>query len=448
MVTKSILALIVIGPVLTLGQTKMNLGAQSKNVDFSTFTFVRPFRAGATLPVTCVTGEMFFSTSALAGLNTYGCVSANTWVLQGAAAVQGAAPIQVIRSNATTLIIGAACSPANPCLTRFGALVFSLTAPLTATVQSGSGLAYIYVASNGLVTIGTSSGPVVNCPGCQLQSPVTQFPLDSLPLASWNATSGSWDSSGTIVSTAVSAGRNFTAGQNVTLAQSGSNVTISAASGYNPPDMTVLTRNYAFAEEGSSAAAPWSVLSATCSSSPGTAGVAGEPSGVGWGSTANPCFVYYPGSSGSGAFPIADFISGSSPKTYTLAGRYSRGNSSGVGTGDHYIGWSSAQNGVSNFVGIRYLNSAGQWQCVIRSAGADVTSQTIAVTPNAAVHTFTVSNGGAANSLTCSIDSTSQTAAGTIPAASWYAVMGTIINSGSSYFSALEARIQISGITR
>jgi hypothetical protein len=159
--------------------------------------------------------------------------------------------------------------------------------------------------------------------------------------------------------------------------------------------------------------------------------------------------VYYPGANGAGAFAITDFLSGLTPKAYTLTGRYARGNGVGLGTGDHYIGWSSAQNGtVANFVGIRYLASASQWQCVIRAAGADVASQAIAVTPDAAFHTFVVTNGGLANSLTCSIDSTSQTTVGTIAAASRYAVMGTIVSTGLSYFSAIEARIHISGITR
>jgi len=336
-----------------------------------------------------------------------------------------------------------------------GSLVYSVTAPITVTVLGGNGLAYIYVSSTGSVTAGTSlTGPTLNCSGCQLQSGITQFPVDAIPLASWNATAGIWDSTGMVVSTAVSAGRNFTAGLNVTLAQSGSNVTISASSppppvGYNPSDMTMLDRTYVFAEAGTSAAAPWSVISANCISGAGTAGVAGEPGSVGWSASSNACFVYYPGANGSGAFPITDFLSGSNPKTYTLTGRYARGNSVGLGTGDHYIGWSSAQDGtVANFVGIRYLASASQWQCVIRSAGSDVASQAIAGTPDAAFHTFVVSNGGVANSVTCNIDVTSQTTVGTIPAASRYGVMGTIISTGLSYFSAIEARIHISGITR
>lgn len=57
------------------------------------------------------------------------------------------APIQVVRSGSTTLTLGAACSVTNQCLERFGLLVYSVVAPITVKVQSGSGLAYIYVTA-------------------------------------------------------------------------------------------------------------------------------------------------------------------------------------------------------------------------------------------------------------------------------------------------------------
>src|SRR5689334_18715108 len=111
----NILVCMALWPAFGFAQTKVNLGTESQNVDFSSINFVRPVRTSGTLPATCVTGEMFFNTAAPAGLNTYGCVSSNSWVLQGAAAVQGATPIQVVRSNTTTLTIGGACSPTNQC---------------------------------------------------------------------------------------------------------------------------------------------------------------------------------------------------------------------------------------------------------------------------------------------------------------------------------------------
>src|SRR6202790_2763649 len=141
MCTKHILAGLVLGPLAAFGQTKVDLGAQSRDIDFATMPFVRPFRTSTTLPTTCVTGEMFFDTAAPAGLNTYGCVSANTWALQGPGSVQGVAPIQVVLSSSTTLTIGAACSITTPCLSRLGSLVYSVTAPITLTVLGGSGLA-------------------------------------------------------------------------------------------------------------------------------------------------------------------------------------------------------------------------------------------------------------------------------------------------------------------
>ena len=76
--------LILTGLALTqaFGQTQIDLGRQAKNVDFSNLPFVRPFRTGASLPATCVTGEMFFLTTATAGGNTYGCAATNSWSLE------------------------------------------------------------------------------------------------------------------------------------------------------------------------------------------------------------------------------------------------------------------------------------------------------------------------------------------------------------------------------
>jgi 5-enolpyruvylshikimate-3-phosphate synthase len=130
-------------------------------------------------------------------------------------------------------------------------------------------------------------------------------------------------------------------------------------------------------------------------------------------------------------------------------GRYGRGNASGLGNGDHYIGWTAANNGtVAAFAGVRYLASAGQWQCVIRAGGVDVAAQAIAVPADAAIHTFAVTNGGIANSVTCTIDSISRTVTASIPATTWFAAMGSTIASGSSYFTTIEARIHIARITR
>lgn len=75
-------------------QTQIDLSKQTKVVDFSLISSVKPFTMGATLPGTCVQGAAFFLTTAVAGQNLYGCTSANVWTLQSgggsAAAVWGA----------------------------------------------------------------------------------------------------------------------------------------------------------------------------------------------------------------------------------------------------------------------------------------------------------------------------------------------------------------------
>lgn len=67
---------------VALGQTQVDLRTQSKSVDFSAASSTKPLTTGTTLPASCVTGQMFFLSSAPAGQNVYGCVSANTWNLQ------------------------------------------------------------------------------------------------------------------------------------------------------------------------------------------------------------------------------------------------------------------------------------------------------------------------------------------------------------------------------
>jgi len=45
----------------------------------------RPIKIGTTLPATCTAGDLFFNTNGPPGLNLYGCVTPNTWSLQGGA---------------------------------------------------------------------------------------------------------------------------------------------------------------------------------------------------------------------------------------------------------------------------------------------------------------------------------------------------------------------------
>jgi hypothetical protein len=98
-------------------------------------------------------------------------------------------------TSPTVLTIGAGCSAAAPCNVRFGSTVWSIQRPATATIGSGTGMAYVWVDQTGTVTVGHSLS--VTCStGCQAQTGITSFPTDVIPIATWTATSGTWDAQG------------------------------------------------------------------------------------------------------------------------------------------------------------------------------------------------------------------------------------------------------------
>jgi hypothetical protein len=101
-----------------------------------------------------------------------------------------------LNSTNTTLTIGAGCSTATPCNVRFGNAVYALTSPATATLSSGAtGIAFIYVGSDGSVNVGSSMSIV--CSGCNAISGVASYPVNTIPLYTWTATNGIWAGTGT-----------------------------------------------------------------------------------------------------------------------------------------------------------------------------------------------------------------------------------------------------------
>lgn len=181
------------------GQTLVNLRTQSKNVDFSAAATTKPAKSGGSLPVTCSTGEMFFLTSAAAGQNLYACTAQNIWTLQagsgGGAAVADQLKDFLVTSSGSVLTIGVNCSVTTPCNVGFGNNVYSIAGSATATLTSGTGVAYIYVSSAGALTVGHAM--TLTCSsGCTAQSGVTAFPVNSIPLFTWTASGGTWNSNG------------------------------------------------------------------------------------------------------------------------------------------------------------------------------------------------------------------------------------------------------------
>lgn len=199
-ILRMLLVLLVAGTPTVFAQlTQLDLRLQSRDVDFSGASSTKPFKSGTGLPSSCGQGEMYYRLDATAGMNVYACTTANSWTLEQAPPAASMASqlgdFAVAAMNSTTLTIGAGCSAKAPCTVRFGGLVYSFTSTATATISAGSGLALIYVSSGGVLTVGHNL--TVSCnSGCISQTGVTAFPSDSIPLFTWSATNGSWDTNG------------------------------------------------------------------------------------------------------------------------------------------------------------------------------------------------------------------------------------------------------------
>src|SRR5580692_11088795 len=138
--------------------TQLDLRLQSRDVDFSGASATKPFKSGTGLPPSCGQGEIYYRLDASAGMNVYGCTASNSWTLeQGPPAASMASQLgdfAVTRTSATVLTIVGNCSTSTPCAVRFGALVYSFGSGATATISAGSGLAFIFVSSAGVLTVG------------------------------------------------------------------------------------------------------------------------------------------------------------------------------------------------------------------------------------------------------------------------------------------------------
>ena len=195
--------------------TTVNLSTQARNPDFSSMPVTRPVSVGASLPSTCVVGQLFFNSSVTAGNNLYACTSTNTWNTLGSSltlplsvgnggngtstpglvagsnvTITGSWPNQTINGTGSSVSVGASL----PSTCTVGQLFFNSAA------AAGSNLYGCTTANNWTVIGGatlTSPLPVANG-GTGTATP-------SLVAGSNVAVTGSWPNQ-TIADTAISAG--------------------------------------------------------------------------------------------------------------------------------------------------------------------------------------------------------------------------------------------------
>lgn len=143
-------ALIVCSWGLSVGQTRVDLQNQGRNVDFSTSATTRPIKTGTVTPSTCAVGEMFFKTDSPAGSNLLACTSANTWSLQAG----GSAALPSSTGNANRALFTDGTIPAwrtisaggsgalqlTPTATDLGIDIVSAVVPVKAAANTFTGL--------------------------------------------------------------------------------------------------------------------------------------------------------------------------------------------------------------------------------------------------------------------------------------------------------------------
>ena len=222
------LFLIISGSVLAQSTpTLFNLQTQSKNPDFSSFTFTRPVSVGTSLPSTCLVGQLFYNSAATAGANLYACTAGNTWTVQGISGATMASQLNDFAAvlSGSTVTVGATCSAATPCNVRFGNTVRSFVSAATLTLSgSASGTVYIYIDPSGTLTAGSSVA--LTCSGCTYAVNVNSFPAGSIPLYSWTVTSGSFNSSGKTDMRALLSTKILAAGSGIQVIESAGTSTI------------------------------------------------------------------------------------------------------------------------------------------------------------------------------------------------------------------------------
>jgi len=149
-------ALILLTASFALGQTQVDLKSQSKNIDFSGASAVKPVPVGTALPATCSSGGMFFKSDALPGSNLYGCVAANTWTLQGGATA--GADFTDFRGSATATVFTVESGRVNFSVNGLPVVLTLGPATITRTGGSDTGNIWVYADYN-------AGSPVLRCAG-------------------------------------------------------------------------------------------------------------------------------------------------------------------------------------------------------------------------------------------------------------------------------------------
>ena len=143
----------------------------------------------------------------------------------------------LVLTSPTVLTSGLNCSTATPCNVRLGNTVYSVTSSSTITLSAGTGAVNLYVDASGALTAGHNL--TLACAGvCAAVGGIGTFPPGSIPLYTWTASNGTWDTSGGSDKRAFLSTRSLSGGSGIVALDTGTQSIVAVDSATVPTYLT------------------------------------------------------------------------------------------------------------------------------------------------------------------------------------------------------------------
>jgi hypothetical protein len=225
--------------VVTINGTTHRLGTANLNADCydsgNPAARVEPDRI-AIDPVT-FTISIYFASAQTGRCMVTGSGGVTSSFASGAGMASQLGDLGMVLTSPTVLTAGLNCSNATPCNARLGSTVYSVTNSSTITISAGTGTLYLYVDASGALAAGHNL--TLTCAGvCGAVSGVTAFPAGSIPLFTWTATNGVWDTNGGSDRRAFLSTRSLGSGAGIVALETGTQTVVAVDSATVPTYLT------------------------------------------------------------------------------------------------------------------------------------------------------------------------------------------------------------------
>jgi hypothetical protein len=226
--------------VVTINGTTHRLGTANLNVECydsaSPSAQVEPDKVVVD-PVT-YNVSIYFASAQTGSCTITGSGGVTSSGASGAGMASQLGDLGLVLTSPTVLTAGLNCSITTPCNTRLGNTVYTVTNGSTITLSGGTGTLYLYVDPTGALAAGHNL--TLTCAGvCGAVSGVTAFPVGSIPLFTWTATNGLWDTSGGSDKRAFLSTRSLGGGTGIVALDTGTQTVVAVDTSLVPTYLTV-----------------------------------------------------------------------------------------------------------------------------------------------------------------------------------------------------------------